>query len=681
MSQSRISAFATTATSCPTLPRLQSPYATRGPLTSNHHSTTTSAEGCGATAATATTSPLVSLLSSPAMMVADAPLAVCGSHSNTNNGSSSSSNNPPAPVMLQLPPPPRGVNAEAVRDARRGPHGSRTSSPNCSNSLLSDEVRQKKELRIEECSSASCSNYRASFAPPQSFSRSTPERPDHLITVSRNTNFSLAFSSPDAISICPPLNSGSCSSLRGSFSALKSVSTTTSAPTSSQRLSKCKRRLQCMSHPAFDLKAVQEAQGSFLEEDAVCNAATCHPLSHITDILCIGTWKDASNPELLRQHGIRYVLNVAKEVDPVAAADQMAQSNFFVTLSIPMNDCHSQDLAAHLRSAFLFIEQAREAQSRVLVHCRRGISRSAAIVIAYLMASEHRSYENALQYVTARRSCISLNLAFQEHLAEYRPSDEFFHGPPPSGVAEQQAPEKVAGRRFSTPLSAPAAVQPSALGDWLAVKPHDPNVSRFSPHHSRSSSSSSSSRVSSIKTDGEAVAEPGPPLFGHPRSSDAATEATPCDTRKNVMALPQLSSRSVAGATSTIAEFKMAPCSSFPDVESDEELYISSGPVAGRGGICEEMERVAVRPSSQDSPSSIMEIEIRQLKDLHETIGSCSTIILGSTAAYTMEALSTTPFGTQSTFNEGSGISLPKNPSSPSSTRTGHSSPLLSFSG
>lgn len=336
---------------------------------------------------------------------------------------------------------------------------------------------QKKELRIEECVANVCTMNRAAFSPASVLSATTKSM-DTACTGGRDSSiFSFTSSVPDAfLASLPVTNCGSCGNNANAnlFGRRQPTSMATSpqlntnasplltlpipAPpgggiatvvdassgersvdhpavnecsTSASQLSKCKRRLQGLNRPAFDLKAVEEAQGTFLEEEQVCNAAQCYPLSEITPLLCVGTWKDAANPALLRRLGIRYVLNVARELDPAAEANVIAHNKDLIYESIPMSDCHSQDVGAHLHQAFAFIEKARAAGERVLVHCRRGISRSPAIVVGYLMASEHRSYEDALRFVTARRGCVSLNLAFQERLSEYVPTSEFFHGPPP----------------------------------------------------------------------------------------------------------------------------------------------------------------------------------------------------------------------------------------------------------
>jgi hypothetical protein len=57
----------------------------------------------------------------------------------------------------------------------------------------------------------------------------------------------------------------------------------------------------------------------------------------------------------------------------------------------------------------------------VLVHCGDGISRSPAIVTAYVMVSCNLSNEEAFQYVQARRFCVSPNLSFQHQIEEFEP--------------------------------------------------------------------------------------------------------------------------------------------------------------------------------------------------------------------------------------------------------------------
>jgi hypothetical protein len=71
-------------------------------------------------------------------------------------------------------------------------------------------------------------------------------------------------------------------------------------------------------------------------------------------------------------------------------------------------------------SAKNYIDQALAMNGRILVHCGDGISRSPAIVTAYVMCTQNLSTEDAFQYVQARRFCISPNQGFQHQIEAYQ---------------------------------------------------------------------------------------------------------------------------------------------------------------------------------------------------------------------------------------------------------------------
>lgn len=55
----------------------------------------------------------------------------------------------------------------------------------------------------------------------------------------------------------------------------------------------------------------------------------------------------------------------------------------------------------------------------MLVHCGDGISRSPALVIAYLMMTFNVTHEEAFLHVQARRFCASPNVSFQRQIEAY----------------------------------------------------------------------------------------------------------------------------------------------------------------------------------------------------------------------------------------------------------------------
>lgn len=88
-------------------------------------------------------------------------------------------------------------------------------------------------------------------------------------------------------------------------------------------------------------------------------------------------------------------------------------------LVIPMSDTKSFDILPCIERTNRFIHEAvQEENGRVLVHCFLGQSRSAAIVIAYIMWARGMDYENTYGFVKGKRKYITAD-RFQVQLREY----------------------------------------------------------------------------------------------------------------------------------------------------------------------------------------------------------------------------------------------------------------------
>lgn len=92
----------------------------------------------------------------------------------------------------------------------------------------------------------------------------------------------------------------------------------------------------------------------------------------------------------------------------------------FDYLNIRVYDDEKTDLLKHWDNTFKYINKARNEGSKVLVHCKMGISRSASVVIAYAMKAFNWNFDKALKHVKWKRSCIKPNTNFLNQLETYQ---------------------------------------------------------------------------------------------------------------------------------------------------------------------------------------------------------------------------------------------------------------------
>lgn len=87
--------------------------------------------------------------------------------------------------------------------------------------------------------------------------------------------------------------------------------------------------------------------------------------------------------------------------------------------SWPQHTVSSSRLLSLSVLLFSSTEEAYQSGQGVLVHCQAGVSRSATIVIAYLMKHTLMTMTDAYKYVRSRRPVVSPNLNFMGQLLEF----------------------------------------------------------------------------------------------------------------------------------------------------------------------------------------------------------------------------------------------------------------------
>lgn len=127
-------------------------------------------------------------------------------------------------------------------------------------------------------------------------------------------------------------------------------------------------------------------------------------ISKITDTLYLSDSVVARNYDELKKLGIKQILTIGAELEPHKHPD-------FDAIHIKIHDCHTVDISKYFNTAFEFIRRAP-----TLVHCYAGISRSATLVISYLMREKNMSYSEALEYCIKARPVVNPNQGFVNKL-------------------------------------------------------------------------------------------------------------------------------------------------------------------------------------------------------------------------------------------------------------------------
>ncbi|KAK2161870.1 hypothetical protein LSH36_108g03049 [Paralvinella palmiformis] len=161
-----------------------------------------------------------------------------------------------------------------------------------------------------------------------------------------------------------------------------------------------------------DLDKCLKPYKQFIDQEMIVILRQMDSPSKIFDFLYLGSEWNASNLEELSKNRIGYILNVTREID-----------NFFPGLfkykNIRVYDVEEADLLKYWEETYRFISEARWDNSKVLVHCKMGVSRSASTVISFVMKEKRWSLDEAYKYVKGKRSVIKPNDGFLKQLKMY----------------------------------------------------------------------------------------------------------------------------------------------------------------------------------------------------------------------------------------------------------------------
>ena len=124
----------------------------------------------------------------------------------------------------------------------------------------------------------------------------------------------------------------------------------------------------------------------------------------------VGGERAASNKQLLLDNHITHIINLSGGITKEHFPDTFKYYTIF------MHDNDFEELPSSFWDAVTFLKQAMDMGGTTLVHCRRGICRSAALVAAYLNSERSMSIDSAISMIKSKRPVVNINPGFLDQL-------------------------------------------------------------------------------------------------------------------------------------------------------------------------------------------------------------------------------------------------------------------------
>ena len=136
----------------------------------------------------------------------------------------------------------------------------------------------------------------------------------------------------------------------------------------------------------------------------------------IDEHLYLGNEESSINKKMLQKHNIKKVLNVSHDCE---TPNELYEELNIEHKHIKIRDHSDAPIQLYLDDMMTFIHTSISNKEPILVHCKKGWSRSATVVIAYIIMfgrplhmETNASYNDALKFVGSKRREIQPNLGF-----------------------------------------------------------------------------------------------------------------------------------------------------------------------------------------------------------------------------------------------------------------------------
>ena len=149
-------------------------------------------------------------------------------------------------------------------------------------------------------------------------------------------------------------------------------------------------------------KCVERQYGKNGIIKSVSSLLTENP-SHIIDNIYLGSSINAANYTTLNEFDIKHIINISDNI-PNYFPDDIDYKHY----TIPDDD--SGSVFDVLDDSYEFLNQ--NADKNIFVHCFAGASRSASLILYYLIKKHNMTIDNAMKFLKEKRDVVNINVRF-----------------------------------------------------------------------------------------------------------------------------------------------------------------------------------------------------------------------------------------------------------------------------
>ena len=134
----------------------------------------------------------------------------------------------------------------------------------------------------------------------------------------------------------------------------------------------------------------------------------------IIDNIYLGNAYNASNYSVIRDNNIKYIINATKELPNFY---ELYDINY---LRVPVSDNSENHISQYIQQTLDFIDNAvSNNDGNILIHCYMGSSRSASIILAYLVYKYNMDVHQAICFIKNKRDIVNINLNFIDDINKF----------------------------------------------------------------------------------------------------------------------------------------------------------------------------------------------------------------------------------------------------------------------